>query len=700
MAAINDLIAQIENAELRERIAREVERMSKQKKYGLVFEEHLPECTPLYDIPVKAGSHAALKNGNMNNIYSVIAVSDDKALCFHEADNTQCELPLADLVCAAQFGEAIYPYLKPLDSVCSAPDSDLWHTLIEADNYHALQLLEYLYGGKVDCIYIDPPYNTGAKDWKYNNDYVDSADIYRHSKWLSMMKKRLELAKKLLNPEDSVLIITIDEKEYLRLGCLLEELFPEARMQMISTVINPTGNNHVNEFSRTNEYIYVLMFGNCLIEKVLSTQTISKGSEVHWEPLKRSDLASRRGTTKGGVMQFYPIYIDKVSGKIAHVGDYLTPDEDINNVPTIEGTVPVFPIRDNGTEMNWGLIREELTKRLEKGYVRVGKYAPNKPQKYSISYLTTGVISDIESGKAEVQSCASDGSVKAYYIEDKKSFPTTQWSISSHDAKNYGTGIIRSLLPNRNFSFPKSLYAVEYVLRIFVANKPNALIVDFFAGSGTTLHAVNLLNAEDGGHRRCIMVTNNEVSADEAKALTAQGYQPGDDEWEKLGIARYVTWPRTVCSIEGHDVNGQPLKGTYLGSDIPMSEGFRANAAFFKLGFLDKTEVKLGRQFKELLPVIWLKAGAVGRCPALEGDTLPDMLILPENKFAVLLQEDAFGSFEQKMKEFPLIQTVFLVTDYEPAYVSMSKRLNVQTSYQLYRDYLDNFRINIRRERA
>lgn len=155
MAAINDLIAQIENAELRERIAQEVERMSKQKKFGLVFEEHLPECTPLYDIPVKAGSHVALKNGNMNDTYSVIAVSDEKALCLREADNTQCELPLTDLVCVAQFGEPIYPYLKPLDSVCNAPDSDLWHTLIEADNYHALQLLEYLYGGKVDCIYIE-----------------------------------------------------------------------------------------------------------------------------------------------------------------------------------------------------------------------------------------------------------------------------------------------------------------------------------------------------------------------------------------------------------------------------------------------------------------------------------------------------------------------------------------------------------------
>lgn len=106
----------------------------------------------------------------------------------------------------------------------------------------------------------------------------------------------------------------------------------------------------------------------------------------------------------------------------------------------------------------------------------------------------------------------------------------------------------------KKFDFPKSLYAVHDAIRFFVANKPDALIVDFFSGSGTTLHAVNLLNAEDGGHRRCIMVTNNEVSEAEAKTLTRQGIKPGDEEWERLGIARYVTWPRTVCSIEGHDV--------------------------------------------------------------------------------------------------------------------------------------------------
>ena len=179
----------------------------------------------------------------------------------------------------------------------------------------------------------------------------------------------------------------------------------------------------------------------------------------------------------------------------------------------------------------------------------------------------------------------------------------------------------------------------------------------------------------------------------EAKALTAQGFRPGDKEWEDLGIAKYVTWPRTVCSIEGHDINGKPLKGNYIGSNSPMSEGFRANAVFFKLGFLEKTAIALGMQFKELLPVIWMKAGAVGEMPIIK-ESIPEMLILPENRFAVLINENAFASFEEAVKSAPEIQTVFIVTDYEVNYRAMVKSLNVETSYQLYRDYLDNFRIN------
>ena len=690
MAILDELVTQIENPDLRARIAAEVEKLAKQKKFGLVFEEHLPECTPLWDIPVKAGRKAALKTGHVNDFYTVLKIEDGVATCLNKDKSATAEFPVEELVCVAEFGEPIYPYLKPIDTVCNAPDSDLWHTLIEADNYHALQLLEYLYAGKVDCIYIDPPYNTGARDWKYNNDYVDNNDQYRHSKWLSMMQKRLKIAKKLLNPNDSVLIVTIDEKEYLHLGCLLEEMFPEANMQMISSVINPYGTQRLNEFSRNDEYIFFLMFGRSQPAGIVNEDA---PEQSYWKTFRRGDLASRRGQPKGGKAQFYPIYVDDLTRKIVSIGDPIAHEVDRHTVKGMPGCTTVFPLRDDGTEMNWCVRPEAARTLLEKGYIKAGTANYKTQQIYPILYLRSGTIHDIDSGKLVIDGYADDNSIIAHYVQQKEQMPQTNWHFKEHSARDYGSNLIRDIFKDKRFTFPKSLYAVKDCLFLFVKNKPNALIVDFFAGSGTTMHAVNLLNAEDGGHRRCIMVTNNEVSDAEAKEMSRRGLKPGDEEWEKLGIARYVTWPRTVCSIEGHDVNGNPLKGNYIGSDIPMADGFKANAAFFKLGFLDKNAVALGRQFKEMLPTLWMKAGAHGACPAL-GETVPEMLILPENRMAVLVDERAYIAFSEKLDEHPEIETVFLVTDSDSGYRDMISGLDVKESYQLYRDYLDNFRIN------
>ena len=318
----------------------------------------------------------------------------------------------------------------------------------------------------------------------------------------------------------------------------------------------------------------------------------------------------------------------------------------------------------------------------------------------SISYLKDGDRNRVLQGYFETTGRNEDGSLIIVPKVTPNRRPKTVWVMKSHDASAYGTAFLNKFIGNQKFSFPKSIYAVQDCIRFFTSNKPNALIVDFFAGSGTTLHAVNLLNAEDGGNRRCVLVTNNEVSDAESKELTTRGYHPGDEEWERLGIARYVTWPRTVCSIEGHDINGQPLKGNYLGSDIPMADGFKANAAFFKLGFLDKNSVALGRQFREMLPTLWMKAGAVGRCPVLDGEDIPGFLVFPENKFAVLTDETGFEEFQDELTKYPDIDTAYLITDYEPGYCAMAKALNLKHTYQLYRDYLDNFRINTRRDRA
>lgn len=693
MAAIHDLLAQVQDEALRARLEQEINRLSKTKKFGLVFEEHLPECTPLYDISVKRGATVAKKTGAVSEMYEVNSIKDGIATCYHKVTEEKEEIPVDELVCVAQFGEPIYPYLKPIDSVCNAPDSDLWHTLIEADNYHALQLLEYLYAGKVDCIYIDPPYNTGARDWKYNNDYVDGADAYRHSKWLSFMQKRLKIAKRLLNPKDSVLIVTIDEKEHLHLGCLLEELFPEAHIQMVTDLINRVVVARDNEFGRSCEYLFIVFIGaagpaKMALEEDWNHIENTTKDGIHWANLSRTGTNSRRQDRPG---MFYPIFVSEDGKRITGLGDVIPLDQDRNAVKAPEGSVAIWPIHTNGTEGRWMQGKDSLEKLIKKGYVRLGKFTNTG---MAISYLNRAQIQKIESGDYVVEGYDESGTV----IVDDSGYsatyvPDTQWNIKSHDAARQGTNLLMSILQDKRFSFPKSLYAVHDALRFFVKEKKNALVVDFFAGSGTTLHAINLLNAEDEGNRRCIMVTNNEVSEEEASELRNKGLNPGDEEWEELGIARYVTWPRTVCSIKGRDINGKELKGTYIGTEMPMADGFKSNVSFYKLGFLDKTSVALGRQLAELFPVLWLKSGAHGPCPQLEDDKAR-MMVLPDNQFAILMDEKHFQEFDAEVQKHPEIQTIYIVTNSEAGYREMISGYAGKDTFQLYRDYLDNFRIN------
>lgn len=400
MAAIHDLLAQVQDEALRKRLEQEVNKLAKTKKFGLVFEEHLPECTPLYDAPVKMGSSVAKKAGSVNVIYEVALIKDGVATCINKVTQEAEQLPVDELVTVTQFGEAIYPYLKPIDSVCNAPDSALWHTLIEADNYHALQLLEYLYRGKVDCIYIDPPYNTGACDWKYNNNYVDGSDAYRHSKWLSFMKKRLKIAKKLLNPKDSVLIITIDEKEYLHLGCLLEEMFPEARMQMVSSVINPKGNRRDNEFSRCEEYLFFIYFGTSSIASNgtdMLRENESNGEDedksIRLRALLRS--ASNHGRRTDRPNLFYPLLFDSKTGKFKGHGPVLKISENRDDYTPPVGMTAMWPIAVNGEELTWNLQPETLMEKYRKHFLSFGKWDGKKRVGY---YLSSGQEESFKKG--------------------------------------------------------------------------------------------------------------------------------------------------------------------------------------------------------------------------------------------------------------------------------------------------------------
>ena len=390
---------------------------------------------------------------------------------------------------------------------------------------------------------------------------------------------------------------------------------------------------------------------------------------------------------------FYPIFVEHDSATIVNVGEPLELETDRRTVSVDPGIDIVWPMRTDGSEGRWQLKRETFIVALEEGTAKLGTY--NKRQKrWAINYLNQGIKDEIAKGAIKVEGKDEKGALILKRITKKLVEPKSVWNQSSHNASEYGTTLLNAIIGSERFSYPKSLYAVKDTIDMCVHDKPEALIVDFFAGSGTTLHAVNLLNAETNGRRRCIMVTNNEVSAEASDRLSQKGCKPGDDEWEKYGIARNATWPRTVCSIEGHDIDGNALVGDYLGGLGSMADGFKSNAAFFKLSFLDKTSVALGRQFRELLPVLWMKGGAIGKCPALENDNLPNMLILPQNKMAVLVDEIYYSEFDAGLSQHPEIQTVFIITDSETAYRSIIRTYDGKDCYQLYRDYLDNFGIN------
>lgn len=814
MAAINDLIARIQDPELRLRMEKEVKELTKHKKFGLVFENHVPEMTLLYDYPISRGCKVILKVDDDKKLtedilWEVVCVSRGVATCRHTVTGKEQQVSCQDLICVARNGEPIYPCLKYMDSIQNAPDSDLWHTLIEAENFHALQLLAYLYPQQVDCIYIDPPYNSGATDWKYNNNYVDGNDSYRHSKWLSMIESRLLLAKKLLNPKNSVLIVTIDEKEYLHLGCLLEEMFPEANIQMVSSVIAQSGVARNNSFYRTNEFIYIVQFGDSAVQKLPLPDEWKLGKKksqgalgIVWNQLRRTGTNSLRTDRQN---LFYPIIFNENASQILDTGEAMPLAEHPSSVIEKKNNhLYLWPIKPNGIEGNWQLGRDEFLSRLEKGYVKWGKILDTG---ISVTFLKKGSIQKIE--KKEVELVGRDV-VSGTVLVDNSNYsryyiPGTQWNIANHDASYKGTQLLSKFIGNR-FPFPKSLYAVHDAIRFFVANKPNALILDFFSGSGTTLHAVNLLNKEDGGHRRCIMVTNNEVSAEEEKVFRAKGLHKGDEEWEKFGIARYVNWPRTKCSILGVDVNGQPIKGDYITSNteekvvkrsikqisldlkdysmdtklkkqivaligdkkmpqnavkaecpflvteeankailfdvtkiddfmeevhddvdviyivtsnnkafnaakreleelperiktvpvsIPMADGFAANAAYYKLTFLDKEKVSLGTQLEKLLPILWMKAGAHGVCPTHVED---EYTVFAENKMAILNDEFAIDELKAALQDKPEVETVYIIDDSEENYRTLAASLHVRQTYQLYRDYLDNFKINIEKK--
>jgi len=298
-----------------------------------------------------------------------------------------------------------------------------------------------------------------------------------------------------------------------------------------------------------------------------------------------------------------------------------------------------------------------------------------------------GPIADIEEARATVEGRNPDGSVIAFYDEGAAKAVPTQWNLRSHNAEHYGTKVLRALIGTRNFDYPKSLYAVEDVLRLFVKNKPDALILDFFGGSGTTAHAVARLNKQDGGRRRCVLVTNNEVSAKEAEKLREQGHRPGDPEWEALGICEYITKPRVRAAITGTSPEGQPVMGNYKFTDeFPMKDGFDENVEFFTLTYEDVEHVRVDMAFEAVAPLLWLRAGSRGSRIHKQADTFA-----VADHYGILFDPDHWKPFVVALAEVSDLRSVYVVTDDDSVFQAVSRHLPDVDKVRLYESYLHNF---------
>jgi adenine-specific DNA-methyltransferase len=459
---------------------------------------------------------------------------------------------------------------------------------------------------------------------------------------------------------------------------------------LISITTSPRGKSRATEFSQVNEYMFVVYVGQ-------ARMTVPKGTgdeaEVRWRYLRRNDIDSARGTVKGGPQQFYPIYVDNSSGKIVKIGEALSPEDSVDNVPSIKGATPVFPIREDGEDMNWGLTGPSLAKALSNGYVRVTP-GVNANQPYTFAYLTAPNIKKVETNELLVTGLRKDGSKIVVVRGGKVDRPTTVWRDTRYDAGAYGTAMLGDLIPGRKFPFPKSLYAVEDALRFFVNDKPHALVLDFFAGSGTTSHAVMRLNKQDGGRRQCILVTNNEVSADEAVALHAKGHESGDPEWEALGICEYITKPRLKAAITGLTPDGEQVDGTYRSPDqFPMSDGFEQNAEFFELTYEDVELVRLNMKFHAIAPFLWMKVGSQGRRIDEPTGTF-DI----SDTYAVLFNVDAALDFLKASTKASTLRTAFIITDDEKQFQMIADELPHRVeAVRLYDSYISTLRVNVDR---
>ena len=518
----------------------------------------------------------------------------------------------------------------------------VYNFLLEGDNLHSLRLLEKTHRGRIDVIYIDPPYNTGSKDFVYDDAYVDENDGYKHSKWLSFMNQRLLSARNLLK-NDGVLVISIGYQEVNNLMLLCQEIFSDRQVACVT--IQTSGGKPNGGFTYVHEYIIFVTPNDFQPRKMSFTGGISRS------PFEGLTLSTFDKTTRPN--QAYPIFIDRETMNIVGVGKSLTERVnegtysgeladfpfDFDEAP--KGTAALWPISSKGAECVWRLIPERLKNDWEKGYLKVSKNKSKvNPNEYSVQYLPEGVISKIKSGELEVVG-QEPGAPTLVFGENKTvggEIPTIWTEKDFHTTK--GTAAIKEIFGDKRFSYPKPLELIVEILR--AVTKADSVVLDFFAGSGTTGQACLELNKQDSGNRRFIVCTNNE----------------GD-------ICNNVTYPRLQTIISGVRIDGS----TY-------SDGIPANLKYYRTDFVARDEEYLSDALLEhIAEMVQLEHG----------------IRIDGQRYIMVMSDEEADALEQNWSNYTDVQAMYISKNV--LFTSSQVSLFKETAQFIIPDYYFNFEL-------
>ena len=509
--------------------------------------------------------------------------------------------------------------------------SDSYNFLLEGDNLHSLKLLEKTHRGRIDVIYIDPPYNTGNRDFIYNDSFVETLDGYRHSKWISFMYERLEIARNLLSKR-GILVISIGYQEVHNLMLICNEIFDTKQVTCVT--VQTSGGKPNGGFNISQEYIVFVTPADFEPIEIEAAKT------TYSSPYHGMNLATFNQVQRPN--QAYPIFVDdkgmiqgygkSLAEKVEsgeYVGELADYKFDYSEAP--EGTVAVFPVTQKGDPCVWRLIGTRLMSDWKKGYIKVVPINSKTTQnKYTIQYLSGGIIDKIESGEFETFKPREDCPTLEV-LEYKTAGATipTIWLDKSYYTTN-GSGQIKEIIGSKDFPYPKPLSLIMDILRRVTDN--NSLILDFFAGSATTGHAVLKLNQETNGNRRFILCTNNQNEICERITYTrllniSKGYttlsrneevlyskklslEDLEKAGEYLGVANdvlnqnYNNHEKVVIEFKDNTIKVVAVDSK--GTDI---QGIPLNLKYYKTSFIPKTSddedylvsVKLMEHIKEMI---------------------------------------------------------------------------------------------------